>query len=295
MVPPNDQASRPSSRIVALYVAALALLAGTQVWAGCSSSEDSTVELLALVGSAAGPPVEECATTFTAETGVRVLVDQGSSGVLLSRIELTGRGDVYVPGSPDYLVRAQDRGVVRDETVQRLAFLVPSIAVPRGNPTSVQTLEDLGREGAKVGIGEPLSVCVGAYGVEILEAAGLAERVRPNVVTHAQSCASTAGLVALGSVDAAMGWRVFAAWNPDRIEVVPIATQRIPRLSEIPAAVLTSAEHPDEAARFVDHLAGANCREVFEQHGYIVSEDAARVYAPSARIGGAYDLPETWR
>lgn len=292
---PNDIASTAPSRIVAIHAAALALLATARLFAACSPDENSTVELLALVGAAAGPPVEECADTFAAQTGTRVLLEQGSSGALLSRIVLTGKGDVYVPGSPDYLERAREKALVDVASVRRLAYLIPSVVVPHGNPLSIQSLEDLGQEGARVGIGEPFSVCVGAYGVEILETAEVADRVRPNVVTHAQSCASTAGLVALGSVDAAMGWRVFAAWNPDRIEVVPIAPHRIPRLGEIPATVLASTEHPDEAAQFVDHLAGPRCREVFAQHGYIVSEEAARAHAPEAHIGGTYDPPEAWR
>ena len=270
------------------------LLAGALVWTGCSPRGGPSPRLLAYVGTAAAPAVEVCTADFTSSTGIEVMVEQGSSGSLLARLELAGRGDLYIPGSPDYQLRARDEGLILDESVTRLAFLVPSIAVPMGNPARIRSLDDLAAPGTRVGLGDPSSVCVGAYGVEILESAGLGERVRPNVVTHAPSCSGTAGLVALRTVDAALGWRVFTGWNPSRIEIVPIAPERLPRLGEIPAAITAVSEHADVAAQLIAHLAGPACQEVFEERGYLVSETEARVHAPDASIGGVYDPPAGW-
>lgn len=270
------------------------LLAAASVWMGCSPSGDPPLKLMAYVGTAASPAVETCAASFTSSTGIEVLVERGSSGALLARLALTGRGDLYIPGSQDYMIRARDEELVLDESVARLALLVPAIAVPSGNPAGIRSLEDLALPGTWVGIGDPSSVCVGAYGVEILESAGLGDRVRPNVLTYAPSCSGTAGLVALGTVDAALGWRVFASWNPGRIEIVPIVPDWLPRLGEIPAAITTVSEHPDEAAQLITHLAGPACQQVFEEQGYLVSETEARIHAPGASIGGVYDPPAGW-
>jgi len=95
-----------------MAAAASILFVGTMTVPGCAPHAGTKVELLAYVGSAAGPAVEACAKPFTTDTGIPVMVEQGSSGSLLARLELTGRVDLYVPGSPDYLIRAQDRGPI---------------------------------------------------------------------------------------------------------------------------------------------------------------------------------------
>jgi molybdate transport system substrate-binding protein len=108
---------------------------------------------------------------------------------------------------------AKREKLVLSEAEKIVAYFVPAINVPAGN---------LARPGLRVGIARPDSVCVGLYGVEVLERAGLADRVRPNVVTHAESCEKTAQLVALGTVDAVLGWEL----GERRLSVLAQATGR---------------------------------------------------------------------
>ena len=191
-------------------------------------------------GSASKPPLEQLAASFEEKTGAKILLHFGGSGQMLSQMKLTGRGDIYFPGSSDYMERAKREGLAAPDTERRVAFLVPAINVVRGNPKNIQTLEDLAKPGVRVGIARPDAVCVGLYAIEILEKAGLSGAVRSNIVTCAESCEKTAQLVSLGAVDAVIGWSVFEHWDPQRIQTIPLKPHQIPRIGYIPMAVAAS-------------------------------------------------------
>lgn len=246
-------------------------------------------------GAASKPAMEECGAAFEQKTGVRVDLQFGGSGTMLSKLKMSNRGDVFIPGSPDYMLKAQREGIVDPGQVKILAYLVPSILVQKGNPKDVQTLEDLGRPGLTVGIGNPQAVCVGLYAVEVLEKAGLLDEVAKNVVVHAESCSKTAALVAMKKVDAILGWRVFSKWNPQAIEAVPIAPDHIPRLAYVPAGICTTCRHPERAAKFLAFLTSPQAQRVFAKWGYLAREEEARQFAPRAEIGGEYVIPPSYQ
>ena len=213
---------------------------------------------------------------------------------MLSQMKMARRGDLYIPGSPDYMVKAEREGVVDPKTTRILTYLVPAIGVQPGNPKGIRTLADLAKPGLRVGIGNPESVCVGLYAVELLDHNRLLPEVRKNIVTHASSCAATEALVAMKKVDAVIGWEVFSNWNPGKIETVFLKPSEIPRLAYITAAVSTYTMNRTASQKFIDFLASVEGGKVFAKWGYAVTEQAARRHAPNALIGGEYVLPKEW-
>jgi len=147
----------------------------------------------------------------------------------------------------------------------------------------------------KVGIGNPDSVCVGLYAIEILDSNNLLKSIFPNIVTQATSCDATATLISLKSVDAVMGWSVFQDWDPQRIERVLLKPEQLPRLAYIPAAVSTFSKDKVLAAQFIDFLVSPAGQDIFKKWGYNVTEAEARKFAPQAKVGGEYQLPEAYK
>ncbi|MBC7292663.1 MAG: extracellular solute-binding protein, partial [Thermoleophilia bacterium] len=184
--------------------------------------------------------------------------------------------------------------VVQPDTEKIVAYLIPAICVPKGNPKGIRSLDDLAKPGVRVGFARPDTVCVGLYGAEILERQGLAEQVKKNITVYAESCEKTAALVALGQVDAVMGWDVFAAWEPDKVAAVPLQPSQIPRIGYIPAAVSTFTTAKDLARQFVDYLASDQGRQIFARYGYITDQARAQEMAPQASVGGDYELKTEW-
>jgi molybdate transport system substrate-binding protein len=267
-----------------MIVALLAL----SLFSGCNGTEPMSITVFC--GSASKPAMEEAAGAFEEETEIRVYLNFSGSGTMLSQMKISQSGDLYIPGSPDYMAMAEADGVIDKDSIRIIVYLVPAILVPEGNPEGIRGLSDLARPGIEVGIGNPEAVCVGLYAVEILEYNNLLEEVRPNIVTHAESCAKTAALVALDSVDAIIGWRVFSAWH-DTVDVVYLEPEQVPRLSYIPAAVSNYAQDRESAGRFIDFLVSPQGQDIFKKHGYLATEAEAREYAPYAQIGGEYKLP----
>jgi len=260
---------------------------------GCSQGEQKTIT--AFAGSASKPAMDEAAQAFTARTGIPVYISYGGSGTMLSQIMLSKSGDLYIPGSPDFMVKAEREGVVDSTSVKKIAYLIPVIAVQHGNPKNIQSLADLAKPGIEVGIANPEAVCVGLYAVEILDYNHLLADVSKNIVTHAESCEKTATLISLKAVDAIIGWDVFHDWDPDNIDVVYLQPEQLPRIAYIPGVLTTFTQDRESAQKFLDFLVSPQGQEIFSKQGYITTESEARKFAPEAEIGGEYQLPETYQ
>lgn len=93
----------------------------------------STKTIVVFAGSAATPVYNEAGPLFEAKTGIKVEFRQGGSGSLLSAMQIAKTGDLYIPGSPDYLIKANATGIVNFTTSQPviLAYLVPAIIVQK--------------------------------------------------------------------------------------------------------------------------------------------------------------------
>ena len=238
--------------------------------------------------------MEEAAQTFEKKTGIKVYLTLGGSGTVLSQMKLSQSGDLYIPGSPDYMVMAERDGVVDPDSVKIITYLVPAISVQKGNPKNIQSLADLAKPGIEVGIGNPEAVCVGLYAYEILEYNNMLTEVGSNIVTYAESCDKTASLIALKVVDAVIGWRIFSYWH-DTIDVVYLEPGQIPRLAYVPGAVSTYSKDRESTQKFLDFLVSPQGQEIFKRCGYLTTESEARKYAPNAQIGGEYKLPADYK
>ncbi len=257
------------------------------------SSEKGVLEIF--VGSASKPPTEEAARRFRERTGITVNLHFGGSGKMLSEMKLSERGDLYFPGSSDFMEIAKREKQVLPETESIVVHLIPAINVPRGNPKGIHSLEDLARPGMRIGIARPDTVCVGLYAAEILEKGGLTRSVQKNIKTHAPSCAKTAQLISLNLVDAIIGWRVFTYWNPDKIETILLRPDQIPRIGYIPIAISSFCRDRVRAQSFVDFVLSDEGRRIYRKWNYLVTEKEARRFVlPGCPVGGIWELPKSW-
>ncbi|MGK2907010.1 MAG: molybdate ABC transporter substrate-binding protein [Desulfuromonadales bacterium] len=255
------------------------------------ASASTTQSVLVFAGSASQPPLEEAARKFEEASGIAIILHMGGSGTMLSQIQLTGQGDLYIPGSPDYMEKAKTFGLV-DNDATIIAYLIPALIVAKGNPHQITGLQDLVRPGLRVGRAAPDGVCVGLYAHEILEYHAITDQVRSNLRGMVDSCAKAAAMIPLNLVDVVLGWREFASWSPAAMEAVLLNPEEVPRLAYIPSAVLKHAKNRRGAQAFITFLNSSEGQEIFQKWGYFTDERAARKFAPQAGIGGLYQLPE---
>ncbi|GAB4534904.1 MAG: molybdate ABC transporter substrate-binding protein [Thermodesulfovibrionia bacterium] len=260
-----------------------------------ASAEQS---LMVFAGAASKPPTEEAAKAFEKKTGVKVDVVFGGSGYVLSQMILVKKGDIYFPGSSDYMEVAKKKGVVYPETERYVVYLVPAINVQKGNPKNIKSLKDLTRAGLKVAIANPEGVCVGAYAIEIIEKNFSAEekaKFKKNLINYTESCEKTATAISLKAADAVIGWRVFHYWDPERIETIPLKKSEIVRIGYIPIAISSFTRNRELAQRFIDFLLSEDGKAIYRRYNYFMTPDEAVAWIGEKKpVGGEYVVPKEW-
>jgi len=255
--------------------------------------------LLIFAGAASKPATEEVIQSFMKASGIPVDILFGGSGFVLSQMKLTKKGDLYFPGSSDFMEKAKNENLVFRESERKVVYLIPAINVQRGNPKGIHSLRDLTRDGIRVAIANPELVCVGTYGVEIIERnlnSFEKERFRKNLVNYTESCEKTANAISLKAVDAVLGWRVFHYWDPERIETIYLKPEEIPRIGYIPVAIARFAQDKILAQRFIDFLLSPRAKAIFQKYHYLMElQEAYRWVRPDTPVGGEYLLPDEWR
>jgi len=254
--------------------------------------------LLVFAGAASKPPLEEVAKAFEKKTGIKVDLVFGGSGYVLNQMLLSKQGDIYFPGSSDYMELAKKKGAVFPETERIVVYLVPAINVQKGNPKKIKSLKDLTRPGLKVAIANPEGVCVGAYAVEIIEknfTPQEKEAFRRNLVGYLESCEKTATAISLKMVDAVIGWGVFQYWDSERIESIPLKKEEIIRIGYIPIAISKFTKNRELAQKFIDFVLSEEGKAIFRKYHYFMTPEEAFAYVGEKKpVGGEYVVPKEW-
>lgn len=263
-----------------------------------SKVQESGKSLLVYIGAASKPPSEEIIKEFEKETGIRVEAIFGGSGYIMSQMKLTKRGDIYFPGSSDYMEIAKREKLVYPASEKQVVYLVNAINVQKGNPKKIYSLKDLCRPGLKIAIANPEGVCVGSYAVEIIEknlSATQKKLLKENLINYTESCDKTASAIALKTVDAVIGWSVFQYWNPEQIETIPLSKDEIVRIGYIPIAVSIYSKNPELAQKFINFVVGKKGKEIFGKYNYFATANDAQMYVGAKKpVGGEYIVPSGW-
>jgi len=263
------------------------------------NAQSAPERILVFAGAASKPVAEEARQIFKEKFGISVDMVFGGSGFVLSQMKLTKRGDVYFPGSSDFMEMAKREDLVYAESEKILAYLIPAINVQKGNPKGIHDLKDLTKDGLRVAIANPEMVCVGTYAVEIIEKnlnPAQKQMLKKNLVNYTESCEKTANAVSLKAVDAVLGWEVFQSWDSQRIETVHFKREEIPRIGFIPIAISKFARDKTEPQNFIDFLLSSHGKAIFQKYHYLTDINQARQFTKSdTPVGGEYVLPHEWR
>jgi molybdate transport system substrate-binding protein len=262
-------------------------------------AQSSSDRILIYAGAASKPATEEIVKDFKEKTGIVADVIFGGSGFVLSQMKLSKKGDLYFPGSSDFMELAKKEDLVFPESEKIVVYLVSAINVQKGNPKGIHSLRDLTKDRIRVAIANPEMVCVGTYAVEIIEknlTPSEKEKFKKNLVNYTESCEKTASVISLKAVDAVIGWRVFQYWDPERIESILLKPEAISRIGYIPIAISRFTEDKIAAQKFIDFLSSSHGKATFQKYHYLMDiQEARRFTKPDTPVGGEYLLPEEWK
>lgn len=230
--------------LLASVLVALALFLVLRRTADRRPARGEDAALVVYCAAGLKPPIEAAARAYEQASGVTVQLQYGGSGTLLSNLRVAGRGDLFVAADNHYLELARTHGLLAESIP--LAHQVPVIAVPKGNPARVQSVEDLLR--LRVALANPDAAAVGAVVRELLGASGLWTRLEQHTRVFKPTVTDVANDVKLGAVDAGIVWDATVRQYPE-LEAVAVPEFAKGR-QEVAIGVLKSARHPAAALRF---------------------------------------------
>jgi len=258
-------------KIISIFVAVILV---SPVLVGCnaggtgnenkSGSQDQIKSLQVLSGAGLRKPMDEIGELFEQKYGVKVEYTYAGSAQNLSQIELSSRGDVYIPGAMYYYTAAKEKGLV--DYKKDVAYHIPVIGVPKGNPANIKTLEDLKKSGVKVVLGDEKSCAIGRLAQKILEQNGLQEAVAKNIVAKAATVNELVVYLTMKQADASIIWEDNIA-GVEEVEIVEIAKDKN-QIKTIPACVITKSKQQELARQFVNFVASEEGKRIYKQHGF---------------------------
>ncbi|HWG44577.1 MAG TPA: molybdate ABC transporter substrate-binding protein [Gemmataceae bacterium] len=263
-------------------VLVLAVLIGLLAW-GAKKPDTSTTTQPLMVYCAAGikTPVEAIAQEYERQYSVPVQLQYGGSQTLLTKIELKGEGDLYLPGDDSYLHMARKKDLLA-ETLP-LARMMPVLAVRKGNPKHLHTLQDILKGDTRLSQANPDAAAVGKLARDALQKRGQWEAWQKHVIVSKTTVNDVANDIALGAADAGIVWDSVVRQMP-ALEMVAL-----PELSSATAhvavGVLKGSPQPMAALRFARYLAahdrGANH---FRKAGFTPVEGDRWTETPELRL-----------
>ena len=238
---------------------------------GCKAEKpeesDSTAkELLLYCGAGIRPPVQQIAEAFQREHGVKVITDYAGSEVLISKIKLARRGDLYMPGDKHYVEQAAAEGMILSQ--QSVCYFVPTILVRKGNPKNIRGLRDLLADGLKLGLGDAKACAIGRKTKQIFAKNNIAwEDVEKNVAFQSLTVNELGMQIQAGSLDAVIVWDAIARYYSEHGTEVPIPVEQNV-ISTVNIGILSFTKDRSLAGQFVEFAASPHGQGIFKQNNY---------------------------
>lgn len=261
------------------------LMAGTILFAGCTSTQpgstpvstgsitntpaSSQESLLVYSGAGLKSAMENLGNAFTDKYGIGVQYNYGGSGTLISQMNLTQKGDVFIPGSTTEYATAKSQGLVGE--YQMIAYHVPVIAVQKGNPKGITTIKDFANPGLKIALGDANATAIGKAGAKMFRKFNITEAVEKNVVTRTPTINELTIIMNTGQADVSL--LTLDQINKDKMDAITIPTSDNVILI-VPVGVTTFTKNSENAQKFADFVASAEGKAIFVKHGFPAYPDS---------------------
>lgn len=187
------------------------------------------------------------------------------SDELATQIREGAPADVYAAASSKYPQALYDEGLVEEPVTFAANRLV--LIVPRGNPASIESAEDILQRGTRLVVAAE-GVPVGDYTRTVLETMGLTGAL-DNVVSNEDDVKGVVGKVALGEADAGFVYATDVKPVSKDVLSFELPDSAQPAI-EYQVAVVADSDDASDAQAFVEKLLGPKGREALAQAGFVV-------------------------
>jgi molybdate transport system substrate-binding protein len=220
--------------------------------------------LFAYVGAGIKDPVGELAGRFTQKTGIKVEMTFNNSGALLGQLQLSRRGDLYIPGSMSFVKKARKAGFIA-AVAGPMAYHVPIIITSKNNPARITSVKDLAKPGVKLILPDKQATALGQTAFKIFAKLGIVPKVERNILAFVETPAKVIAAIQMGQGNAGIVEYSNAKTHGQLgfVEIDPAVNL----VEELPCASLNCSTQKEATRRFLE-FAVTEGPVVFAKHGF---------------------------
>ncbi len=212
---------------------------------------------------------KEIAAGFEKDTGVKVVLSLGSTGMLTKQIEHGAPFDVFFAASSRFIDGLAEGGYVVPDTIEVYAVGRIALAVNRASGVEAKGLAGLADPRIKrVAIANPAHAPYGAAAMEALKSAGLWDDIKPKLV-YGENIRQTLQFIQTG--DAEAGIIALSIADVPEISHTVIDFRLHNRITQA-AAVVRGSKNEKAAQDFIKYVNGPKGRPVMEKYGFTLPE-----------------------
>lgn len=257
------------------HVAKILLLLSILSFYGCDPYEHPTLprelpqEILVYCGMTMSSAVFELSSLFEKETGCKASILYGGSGNLQKVIEVNEQGDIFFPGSYDYVKYLQTKGIViRTSEVghNRLSYFVK-----KGNPLQIDgELSNLTDKHLKVVVGSERAGAIGRATARLLQKHGIKKRVFEESMYVTTDSKGLAESIKEGDADLVINWYATAFFKKNKPFMDPIRIDSpYVKKTRLVMGQLKYSENRNCSDKFLDMVESDRGKEIFRRYGFI--------------------------
>ncbi|MBN2350256.1 MAG: extracellular solute-binding protein [Bacteroidales bacterium] len=235
---------------------------------GCGADKHpnaSKDELVILCGNSFLPPTEALIKEFKKESGINATFTTGGSEDLLPHVKAGKMGDVYITHDP-YLEYTKKAKAYSDHVY--VGFVAPVLAVQKGNPKSIKSINDLTKNDLKVALSNPEYSTCGELVFKLLEKKKIKNAVLKNVGNRLTKGHSNLGnFLKTKAVDAVIMWNGVANTFKDHLEIVKTPYEYDTEIN-VSVIGLSYSKHTELVKKFMK-FTRENGPRIFSEYGYV--------------------------
>jgi molybdate transport system substrate-binding protein len=212
---------------------------------------------------------EELGALYERNTGVRVRLNLGASGLLQKQIEAGAPVDIFASAGGKQMDEIQAQGLILSETRRDLARNSLVLVLPLHSKISVRSFQELARpEVGRIAIGNPRTVPAGQYAQEALKTLNLWGKLEDRLIL-AENARQVLDYVVRGEVEAGIVYASDVSVASDRVAVAARAPQETYGPIIYAIAVIRGTGDRAYAKRFIDLVLSDTGQAVLKKNGFI--------------------------
>ncbi len=229
-------------------------------------------ELLVAAAASMQPALQEITPLYEKSgTNRQIKYNFGSSGALQQQIEQGAPIDIFISAASKQMDKLEQQNLLVTKTRKNLLTNILVLVSPTTSKLKITNFSQLLKpEIQRIAIGEPRSVPVGQYAVEVLKNLNILDRVKSKLVLG-NNVRSVLAAVETGDAEAGIVY-VSDAKNSNKVMVSAIADPKLHAPIIYPIAIINSTKALESAKQYIEFLETKPAQLVFEKYGFGIAK-----------------------